>query len=246
MKPRRSFGGTHPTRPSRFGARPFNGRRPSRGFSRGERIDPARFVNKAVSQEVGEVTSTDFKFEDFDINKELKHQIAGRGYVAATPIQVQAIPKILGGSDVVGIADTGTGKTAAFLIPLISKAMADKSKKVLVVAPTRELADQINKELKEFVHGLHIFSACCVGGASMSRQIYELRFDNSFVIGTPGRLKDMIERNRINLAKFNTIVLDEADRMMDMGFINDMRFLMDGMPSTRQTLRPRCRPRSNR
>ena len=236
MKPRRSFGGTHPTRPSRFGARPFNGRRPSRGFSRGERIAPARFVNKAVSQEVGEVTSTDFKFEDFDINKELKHQIAGRGYVAATPIQVQAIPKILGGSDVVGIADTGTGKTAAFLIPLISKAMADKSKKVLVVAPTRELADQINKELKEFVHGLHIFSACCVGGASMSRQIYELRFDNSFVIGTPGRLKDMIERNRINLAKFNTIVLDEADRMMDMGFINDMRFLMDGMPSTRQTL----------
>jgi superfamily II DNA/RNA helicase len=164
------------------------------------------------------------------------HSIENRGYKTATPIQALAIPQILKGCDVVGIADTGTGKTAAFLVPLINKAMRDKTSKVLIVAPTRELADQINKELKEFVRGLHIFSACCIGGASMSRQIYELKYDNSFIIGTPGRLKDMIERNRINLAKFNTIVLDEADRMLDMGFIADMRYLMDKMPAPRQTL----------
>lgn len=238
MKPRRTFGG----RTARFGggrhSNGFGSGRPaSKRFNRGERIDPARFVNKAIAADpAGDITSTDVKFRDFVIDKQLLHSIENRKYENATPIQALAIPEILNGNDVVGIADTGTGKTAAFLIPLINKAMADKTKKVLIVAPTRELADQINKELKEFTRGLHIFSACCVGGASMSRQIYELRYDNSFIIGTPGRLKDMIERNRINLAKFNTVVLDEADRMLDMGFIADMRFLMDKMPKTRQTL----------
>lgn len=240
MKPRRAFG----ARTARFGAKRFSGKRKSRG----EKIDPARFVNKAVMDQAGETLAAERKLHDFDIDKQLKHRIVCRGYKTATPIQVQAIPQILGGSDVVGIADTGTGKTAAFLIPLINKVLADKKSKILIVAPTRELADQINKETKEFAKGLHIFTACCVGGASITRQIYELRQDVSFIIGTPGRLKDLIERNRINLTKFNTIVLDEADRMLDMGFINDMRFLMDKMPQIRQTLffRPPCRQRLSR
>ena len=228
MKPRRAFG----ARPARFGAKRFSGKRKSRG----EKIDPVRFVNKAVMDQAGETLAAARKLQDFDIDRQLKHRIACRGYKTATPIQALAIPPILKGSDVVGIADTGTGKTAAFLIPLINKVLADKKSKILIVAPTRELADQINKETKEFAKGLHIFTACCVGGASITRQIYELRQDVSFIIGTPGRLKDLIERNRINLAKFNTIVLDEADRMLDMGFINDMRFLMDKMPQIRQTL----------
>ena len=237
MKPRRTFG----TRTARFGggrhSNGFGSGRPAgKRFNRGERIDPARFVNKAVTDRVEDVKSTECKFQDFDIDKQLMNSIENRGYQNATPIQALAIPQVLKGSDVVGIADTGTGKTAAFLVPLINKTMHDKTSKVLIVAPTRELAEQISKELKEFVKGLHIFSALCIGGASMSRQIYELRYDNSFIIGTPGRLKDMIDRNRINLAKFNTIVLDEADRMLDMGFIADMRYLMDKMPATRQTL----------
>lgn len=216
----------------RFGASPrkSNNRREAK-------IDPAKFVNKAVvSRQANENCVTGCKFQDLGINKQLLHRIAGRGYSALTPIQAKAIPHILKGIDVVGIADTGTGKTAAFLVPLINKVLSGEKSKVMIVTPTRELAVQINQELKEFSKGLHVYSACCVGGANISRQIYELRHDNQFIVGTPGRLKDLIERNRINLAKFNTIVLDEADRMLDMGFINDMRFLMAGMPKERQTL----------
>jgi superfamily II DNA/RNA helicase len=156
--------------------------------------------------------------------------------VNATPIQAKAIPQILKGIDVVGIADTGTGKTAAFLVPLINKVLGNRKAKVLIVAPTRELAAQTDQELKNLAKGLKIFSVCCVGGTSVSRQMSELRYFNNFIIGTPGRLKDLIDRKRINLAEFSTIVLDEADRMLDMGFINDMRFLMAGMPQNRQTL----------
>jgi superfamily II DNA/RNA helicase len=234
-------------RPSKFGRRPARfsgagssaGRRPgARGNNfRGTRIDPAKFVNKAIAASDPEQTVVvDCRFEDFDINKALKQKIVIKGYKIATPIQAKAIPQILKGSDVVGIADTGTGKTAAFLVPLINKAMADRHVKVLIVAPTRELATQIDQELKDLAKGLDIYSVCCVGGASIGRQLSELRFANNFIIGTPGRLKDLIERQRIHLAEFNTIVLDEADRMLDMGFIADMRFLMAGMPKVRQTL----------
>jgi len=106
----------------------------------------------------------------------------------------------------------------------------------LIIVPTRELALQIEDELKGLTRGMKIFSVSCVGGMSIGRQMSELRYHNNFVIGTPGRLKDLIERGNINRAKFGTIVLDEADRMLDMGFINDMRFVMSGMPKPRHTL----------
>lgn len=193
-------------------------------------------MNKAIVEDEAEVLAAECKFADFGLLKEVAHQVQNRGFVSATPIQAKAIPHILAGCDVVGIADTGTGKTGAFLIPLINKVIMDKNSKVLVVAPTRELAMQINEELRVLSKGLHIYSACCIGGANISRQIYELRHDNQFIIGTPGRLKDLVNRRRINLAKFNTIVLDEADRMLDMGFIEDMRLLIAGMPKDKQTL----------
>ncbi|UMX48240.1 MAG: DEAD/DEAH box helicase [Candidatus Nealsonbacteria bacterium DGGOD1a] len=231
-----SFG----SRPRRFNAGKFGAKRGggSRGNNfRGARIDPAKFVNKAIGQSdpAGEKLS-ETKFCDFEVDKQLKQRIADKGYVNATPIQAKAIPQILKGIDVVGIADTGTGKTAAFLVPLINKVLGNRKAKVLIVAPTRELAAQTDQELKNLAKGLKIFSVCCVGGTSVSRQMSELRYFNNFIIGTPGRLKDLIDRKRINLAEFSTIVLDEADRMLDMGFINDMRFLMAGMPQNRQTL----------
>jgi superfamily II DNA/RNA helicase len=104
------------------------------------------------------------------------------------------------------------------------------------MAPTRELAIQIENELKGFVTGMKIFSVCCVGGAPIGRQISQLRYMNNFVIGTPGRLKDLIERKCLSLSGFKSVVLDEADRMLDMGFINDMRFMMAMMPIPRHTL----------
>lgn len=175
-------------------------------------------------------------FKDFIIDERLKTNIIGKGYEAPTPIQDRVIPHILHGHDLVGIANTGTGKTAAFLVPLIDKVLKNPKEKVIVMAPTRELAQQIEMELKGFVKGFKIFSVCCVGGAAIGRQISDLRYQHNFIIGTPGRIKDLIERKCINLAEFKSVVLDEADRMLDMGFINDMRYMLALMPKERHTL----------
>ncbi|MEK7167608.1 MAG: DEAD/DEAH box helicase, partial [Patescibacteria group bacterium] len=121
-------------------------------------------------------------------------------------------------------------------IPLLNKVILNKQENVLIIVPTRELAGQINQELITFRGSLKIFSACCVGGAYIGKQISDLCRNPNFVIGTPGRLKDLIERGKIKPAKFATIVLDEADRMLDMGFVNDMRYVMGLMPKQRQTL----------
>ena len=201
-----------------------------------KRIDPARFINKAIMAEGNENFTPEHKFQDFKIDQRLIAAVINKGYKIPTPIQDQIIPHITNGFDVVGIADTGTGKTAAFLLPLINKILQNSRKQILIVAPTRELAIQIDQEFKFFTRGMRIFSVCCVGGMSISRQISELRYNYNLIIGTPGRLKDLIERRMINLSKFNTVVLDEADRMLDMGFINDTRFIMNGMPKERQTL----------
>jgi len=212
---------------SRFGGRSRN---------QGEHIDPSRFINKAVITEEVEHFVPEHNFQDFNVDQLIKKSIASKGYITPTPIQDRVIAHILNGSDVVGVANTGTGKTAAFLIPLINKVLLNSIEQVLIVVPTRELALQIESELRGFTRGMRIFSVCCVGGASMGRQISQLRNQYNFIIGTPGRLKDHIERGFIRLAEFKTIVLDEADRMLDMGFIADMRFVMAGMPKERQTL----------
>ncbi|MEK7114256.1 MAG: DEAD/DEAH box helicase, partial [Patescibacteria group bacterium] len=140
------------------------------------------------------------------------------------------------GQDVVGIAETGTGKTAAFLIPLIDKVMKQKGERVLIMAPTRELAVQIEKELAGFARGLGFRGMVAVGGANIGPQISQLKHGPAFVIGTPGRLKDLMERKALTLSGFGTVVLDEADRMLDMGFIDDMRFILGKMRKERHTL----------
>jgi len=176
------------------------------------------------------------KFQDFKIDQRLVSVVINKGYKIPTPIQDQVIPHIINGFDVVGIADTGTGKTAAFLLPLINKILQKPREQILIVVPTRELALQIDQEFKTFARGMRISSVCCVGGMSIGKQISQLRYNYNLVIGTPGRLRDLIGKRMINLSKFNTVVLDEADRMFDMGFINDTRFIMNGIPRERQTL----------
>ncbi len=202
----------------------------------GQYINPARFIFKA--EPIAEIAPYQPKnaFIDFNLDDRIKANVAKKGYINPTPIQDQTIPHILEGKDVVGIANTGTGKTASFLLPLLDKVLKTPTENILVIVPTRELAQQINEEFVQFRGGLRIFSACCVGGASIGQQISTLRRTHNFVIGTPGRLKDLIERGVINPGRFSTIVLDEADRMLDMGFINDMRFIMNKMPKERQTL----------
>ena len=222
--PSRGFGGGHSSRGGKRGAR------------KGQHIDISRFINKTVITEEAVVFTPEHLFKDFMIDERLKANILAKGYNMPTPIQDRVIPHILHGQDVVGIANTGTGKTAAFLVPLINKVLANPREKVIVLAPTRELAQQIEQELKGFAKGLRIFSVCCVGGAPIGRQISDLRYQNNFIIGTPGRIKDLIERRHINLAEFKSAVLDEADRMLDMGFIHYMRYMMNLMSKDRQTL----------
>ncbi len=225
-RPRQSAGG-----PSRF----RTAGRPSRK-NFGQRIDVSKFINKTVITEKIEHFVPEHMFKDFAVDERLKRNIISKGYSVPTPIQDRTIPHILQGSDVVGIANTGTGKTAAFLIPLINKVLLSPKEKILIVVPTRELAIQIDTELKGFARGLKMFSVCCVGGAPIGRQLSELRYHNSFIIGTPGRIKDLMERKALDLSGFSTVVLDEADRMLDMGFIGDMRYMMAKMPAKRHTL----------
>lgn len=214
-------------------AAPSRGRGGRRG---GVTIDPAQFVKKAIKTE--ETTQYDPKhhFADFAVHEKLKAIIAARGYEHPTPIQDGAIPHILNDRDVIGIANTGTGKTAAFLIPLINKAFEKKSNKALIVVPTRELALQINEEFVAFSKGSGLRSAVCIGGANIAKQIRDLSVQPSFVIGTPGRLKDLVERRSLNLAPFNHVVLDEVDRMLDMGFIIDIKALVALLMPERQSL----------
>jgi len=207
-----------------------------RGGAQKQFKDVSKFINKAVITENVPNFKPEHSFLDFKIEEKLKGNILKKGYADPTPIQDRAIPHVLVGQDVVGIANTGTGKTAAFLIPLIDKVLKNRKEKILIMVPTRELATQIDDELKDFAMMLSIFSVCCVGGAPINRQMSNLRRVNNFVIGTPGRLKDLVERKALNLAEFKTVVLDEADRMLDMGFIHDMRFMMAKMPAMRQTL----------
>lgn len=228
--PRRSF-----HKPTGFRQSGFS-RFPKRGVRRGESINVSKFINKAIVSEKTEEFVPVHSFSDFNIDDRLKQAILTKGYTTPTPIQDGAIPHALLGSDILGIANTGTGKTGAFLIPLIHKVRKNPKEQVLIIVPTRELAIQIDNELKGFTPGMKIFSVCVVGGMSIGKQISALRYQYNFIIGTPGRLKDLIDRKMIHLSEFSTVVLDEADRMLDMGFIGDMRFVMAGMPKERQTL----------
>jgi ATP-dependent RNA helicase RhlE len=220
---------------------PRNFSRPPSRYARPSRprktIDVSRFVNKpTVITEEAEVFTPEHAFDDFQIEESLKKVIAGRKFTTPTPIQDKIIPYILQGRDVVGLANTGTGKTAAFLVPLINKTLKHWDEKTLIMAPTRELATQIHDELKAFTRGLGIYSAVCVGGANMGVQIRELKRGVHFVIGTPGRLKDLSEQGVLHFNRFHNVVLDEADRMLDMGFIGDMKLIIGQMPIERQGL----------
>ena len=212
--------------------RPFNAKR---SFKK-DYIDEKLFINKQVAVSEAAEYVAKHAFTDFGIADMLSANLTAKGLVNPSAIQDQAIPVVLEGKDVIGIASTGTGKTAAFLIPLINKLVANKDHKLMILTPTRELALQVEAEFIAFTRGMKLFSVPCVGGAPIMRQIKELELGVNAVIGTPGRVKDLIERGKINMSYFESIVLDEADRMLDMGFIDDMRSILSNMPKEKQGL----------
>lgn len=175
-------------------------------------------------------------FSDFGFSGPLIKNVSDRGYISPTPVQDMVIPVIMAGRDVIGQAVTGSGKTGAFLLPLIEKTIRDKSLKTLIITPTRELAVQINDEFRQLTRQTGIYSAVCIGGLSIGFQIRELNRRPNFVVGTPGRLLDLEEQKALNFSGFSAIVLDEADRMLDMGFINDVRYIVSRLPPNRQSL----------
>jgi ATP-dependent RNA helicase RhlE len=202
----------------------------------GQYIDPAKFVNQAVAVAEEVIFEPVNSFNDFGFIQPLAVNVAAKGYETPTPIQDEAIKSVMTGRDLIGLANTGTGKTAAFVLPIIHRLKTQPQRPVLIIAPTRELAAQIDDEFRGFARGLGLYSALCVGGVNLQRQINALSRRPQVIIGTPGRLKDLFNQKALRLDSVGVLVLDEADRMLDMGFIRDIRFLIDQLPTERQTL----------
>lgn len=233
---RRSFNRTNTTR--RPGQSFGGGRRNTGGSRRGPKKDyihPSRFVQAANPVE-RQTFVPNHTFEDFLVADVIKENLRNKGFVTPTPIQDQTIPLVLTGCDIIGIANTGTGKTAAFAIPIIHKLMNAPGSRALIIAPTRELAQQIEQDCKSMGKGSRLNAALLIGGSSMVPQLRDLRGNPRIVIGTPGRIKDHIERRTLNLSNFDTVVLDEVDRMLDMGFIGDVTEILGSLAVERQSM----------
>lgn len=230
-----------------FSSNKYSGRRNSfvgfrgAGQHRQKFFDPTLFIQKNETADQPEESPEEVfvpkhNFSDFPIEDQLKVNIVRKGFTAPTPIQDQSIPQILAGRDVVGLANTGTGKTAAYLIPLINKAVTDRLQRVLIICPTRELAVQIRDELTTFTSGMNVDSVLVIGGVSIGPQAMRLRRNPQFVIGTPGRLRDLEQNRALRFSNFQTIVLDEVDRMLDIGFVREIKYIVYNLPRPRQSL----------
>ncbi len=179
-------------------------------------------------------------FNSLGLNRELLDAVADRGYSLPTPIQAQSIPAILAGKDLRGGAQTGTGKTAAFALPILQKLHTSKRKnrnpRALVLSPTRELAAQVAESFQSYGTYLSLTSICIFGGVKINPQISALKRGADVLVATPGRLLDHLNQNTLDLSNIEVLVLDEADRMLDMGFIRDIRKIIGYLPSVRQNL----------
>jgi superfamily II DNA/RNA helicase len=178
-------------------------------------------------------------FMDFSFDKRISACVHACGYVTPTPIQSQTIPLILQGHDVMGLAQTGTGKTAAFALPILQRLLTHRSTgnspKALILAPTRELALQINENFTAFARKTGIRSSVVIGGVAMGPQIRALG-SSQIIVACPGRLVSLIAKKAVNLRAIDTLVLDEADRMLDMGFMPDIKRVLAKLPAQRQNL----------
>ncbi len=211
-----------------------NGNRSGGNKRRGEYINPARFVAVAKPTQAADYAPK-HSFEDFAVDPIIHRNLATKGFVTPSPIQDQTIPLALTGRDVIGIANTGTGKTAAFAVPLVQALIVNRDAKALIVAPTRELAQQIEVECRSIGKGGGFTGALLIGGTGMGTQLRDLRARPRLVIGTPGRIKDHMERGTLKLDSFNLVVLDEVDRMLDMGFLPDVSIILKALSPRRQS-----------
>jgi ATP-dependent RNA helicase RhlE len=217
-------------------------RRPGRAYNApkrrsrktgGQIIDPARFV-KTAEPGLSSDYQTTHEFADFKMHPLLKANVTAKGYAVPSEIQDKTIALGLAGLSVVGVSNTGSGKTAAFALPILNKLMHSPSSQALIIAPTRELAIQIEEQCKLLAKSSGLHGALLIGGLPMRRQISDLKRNPRIVIGTPGRIKDHLGQRTLSLHACDMVVLDEVDRMLDMGFINDVREILSMLPTEHQ------------
>jgi ATP-dependent RNA helicase RhlE len=197
-------------------------------------LDHKDLVKSAISKDEAayEPTRT---FDEMPVVDRLKSALAAKGYTHPTEIQDKTIEHLLAGKDLIGIAKTGTGKTAAFLVPIIHRLLTGRPFHTLVMVPTRELALQVYDEFQSFSKGLPLHGACFIGGTGLTKDIQKAKRQNHIVIGTPGRLNDLAKRRALDMTQFSVLVLDEFDRMLDMGFSPDVMRLANAMVNRNQT-----------
>ncbi len=235
---RTSFGAGAPGRTS------YSGGGGSRGRSGGGRRLPPQPSYKQYmftpTDDSGELKFAPYevtqKFHDFALDDFILTNIDKKGYEKPTEIQEKTLQAIMDGKDMLGLANTGSGKTAAFLIPIIHRMLSGVKSRLLVMTPTRELADQIQTEFKWIAAGTFLRSVVVVGGANARNQIMDIKRGVHCIVATPGRLKDLYDRGVIDFSDYGHVVLDEFDRMLDMGFINDIKEIMAMLPAEKQTV----------
>jgi superfamily II DNA/RNA helicase len=205
------------------------GRQPKKAY-----IHPSKFIQSPKARSEEAYVST-HSFQDFALDALIERNLSTMGFHDPSPIQDQTIPQALAGKDIVGIANTGTGKTAAFAIPVLHRLIAEPASKAIILAPTRELAEQIEQQCRMIGKGSGLDGALLIGGVSMGPQLRDLRYKPRIIIGTPGRIKDHLERGSLNISDCNLVVLDEVDRMLDMGFVRDITHILSHTSATRQS-----------
>jgi ATP-dependent RNA helicase RhlE len=199
------------------------------------KLNPNDLIKKSsITQDTQYVS--EINFSNFSLHAKLEKAIADKGYVRPTEIQERSIPQLMSGKNMVGIAATGTGKTGAFLIPIIHQILENSAQSALVVVPTRELAQQVLEEFTSLTKGMQFQSSCFIGGTNMSKDLANSRRKHQFIVATPGRLMDLVKRGALQIKGTSILVLDEFDRMLDMGFINDVRKIANAVSGRKQTM----------
>lgn len=198
-------------------------------------LNPEMLVKKASQTTVKPYVS-ERDYTQLNLHRILSKNIAQKGYKNPTEIQEKCIDPLISGKNLIGIAATGTGKTGAFLIPIVQQMLEGNDIRGLVVVPTRELAQQVQEEFKSLTRGTDLTSACFIGGTSVNKDVSLAKRKISLIVGTPGRLNDLIDRNALKIGNTPILVLDEFDRMLDMGFIRDIQKIVSKMNSRKQTM----------
>lgn len=216
--------------------RPARPARPTRPMNKAvSTLNPEHLIRKAVDQ-----TTTKYQsprtYDEFPLHEVILKNLKNKGFERPTEIQDKSIEVLLQGKNVIGIAATGTGKTGAFLIPMIHQMLNDQTITGLVVVPTRELALQVEAEFKSLTLNTRLKSVCFIGGTSVNKDLTLARQPHRLVVGTPGRLKDLMSRGALHIQHTNILILDEFDRMLEMGFVNDIKHIIQAMKKREQTI----------